>query len=147
MIYMLVDVQKPHLLMFDGTGTNLHGVYTQTTAFTPPFTIAASTMIDVLLLAITQTQVAGYDADGIVLNPLDCARVLLMKDDNGRYLANGPFGADQVARLWPLPVPPTTAITLDKFLITTRIGAQIFDREDATSRSAPSTPTSSRIIS
>jgi HK97 family phage major capsid protein len=131
MLYMLGDVEEMQLLMGDGTSSNIHGVYTQATAFTPPFTIPGPTMIDVLLLAIAQTQAAGYDADGMALNPLDWARILLMKDDGGKYLANGPFGPEQVARLWTLPVATTMAMTLGKFLITTRIGAQIFDREDA----------------
>lgn len=131
LIYMLGDVEELQLLMGDGIGTNLHGVYTLATPFSPVFTIASPTMLDVLLLAVAQTQAAGYDPDGMVLNPLDWARILTMKDGQGRYLANGPFGPEQIARLWTLPVAPTTAMTPGKFLITTRIGAQIFDREEA----------------
>lgn len=131
LLYMLDDVEELQLLMGSGSGTNLQGVYTVATAYAAPFTIPNPTMIDVLLLAITQVQVAGYDPDGIVLNPLDWARILTMKDGEERYLANGPFGPEQIARLWTLPVAPTTAMTQDKFLITTRTGAQIFDREDA----------------
>ena len=62
--YMLEDVEEAQLLNGGGTGTDLNGVYTQATAFTPPFTLAAPTMIDVLLLAIAQTQAAGFEPDG-----------------------------------------------------------------------------------
>lgn len=130
--YMLEDVEELQLLTGSGTGTDLNGVYTQATAFSPPFTLVAPTMIDVLLLAIAQTQAAGFEPDGLTLNPLDWAKLQTLKTTTGEYLGNGPFSSEQVARLWTLPVVTTTAMTLDKFLVSTRVGAQIFDRQDAT---------------
>ncbi len=130
--YMLEDVEEGQLLNGGGTGVDLNGVYTQATAFSAPFTLAAPTMIDVLLLAIAQTQAAGFEPDGLTLHPLDWAKLLTLKTTQGEYLGNGPFSSEQVARLWSLPVVTTTAMTQDKFLVSTRVGAQIFDRQDAT---------------
>lgn len=130
--YMLEDVEESQLLNGGGTGTDLNGVYTQATAFAAPFTMVAPTMIDVLLLAIAQTQAAGFEPDGLTLNPLDWAKMQTLKTSTGEYLGNGPFSSEQVARLWTLPVVTTTAMTIDKFLVSTRVGAQIFDRQDAT---------------
>ena len=130
--YMLADVEENQLLNGGGTGTDLNGVYTQATAFSAPFQVAAATMIDVLLLAIAQTQAAGYEPDGLTLNPLDWAKMQTLKTTQGEYLGNGPFSSDQIARLWSLPVVTTTSMTADKFLVSTRVGAQIFDRQDAT---------------
>lgn len=130
--YMLADVEEGQLLNGGGTGTDLSGVYTQATAFTPPFTIVAPTMIDVLLLAIAQTNAAGFEADSITVNPLDWAKIQLLKDTQGRHLAGSPFSSDAVARLWRTPVVETQAMTADKFMVGSSIGAQVFDRQDVT---------------
>ena len=54
--YGLALVEENQLLNGGGTGTDLNGIYTQATAFTPPITIPAPvTKIDVLRLAMLQT--------------------------------------------------------------------------------------------
>lgn len=129
--YMLEDVEENQLLNGAGTGTDLNGVYTQATAFAAPFIVATPTVIDVLLLAIAQIQTAGFEPDGITLNPVDWAKLQSIKDTTGAYLGSGPFSAADVSRLWRLPVVTTTAMAAGKFLVSTSIGAQVFDRQDA----------------
>lgn len=131
--YGLADVEENQLLNGSGTGANLNGVYTQATAFSAPFTMAAPTMLDVLLLAIAQLEAANYEPDGIVMNGTDWAKILSFKTADGTYLGNGPFNAEQVKRLWTLPVATTSLMASDKFLVGAfKRGAQIFDRQDAT---------------
>lgn len=129
--YGVKDVEDQQLLNGAGTGTDLTGVYTSATAFAAPFDVESINMIDVLLQAIAQVEAAKYEADGIVLNPLDWRTIQSMKDTTGRYLGGGPFG-DLVQKLWQMPIVTTTAMTQDKFLVgACREGAQIFDRQDA----------------
>lgn len=133
--YGLSYAEELQLLMGDGTGTNLNGIYTQATAYLQPIAPTAAgnlTKIDVIRLAILQAFLAEYPANGIVLHPADWADIELTKTDEGAYLfANPQGGVDP--RLWRLPVVETQAMTISKFLTGAfQLGAQIFDREDAT---------------
>lgn len=132
LLYMLQDVEEQQLLNGDGVGSNVLGIVPQATAFAPPFAITSPTSIDMLLQAIAQLEAADFDGTFIGLNPLDWRRIQSLKDSQGRYLANGPFSADQVERLWSLPIVPTKAIPVDKFLVGDgQRGAQVFDRWQA----------------
>lgn len=130
--YMLEDVEEQQLLNGDGLGSNILGIIPQATAYAPPGGLTAATMIDMLLLAIAQNEAAKFETDFICLNPLDWRRIQLLKDTNGRYLANGPYSQEQIARLWSTPVVTTQAIAVDKFLVGDgKRGAQVFDRWQA----------------
>lgn len=133
LLYMLADVEENQLLNGDGTGENVMGIIPQATAFAPPFDPAGTeTMIDMLLLAIAQNEAANFDATFIAMNPLDWRRIQMLKDGEGRYLANGPFSEADVNRLSQLPVVTTKAIAVDKFLVGDGVrGAQVFDRWDS----------------
>lgn len=131
--YLLAEEEEQQILWGDGTGVNLLGIAVQATAFAAPFTVTSPTMIDNLLLAIAQLQAAKYDADFITLNPLDWARIQLLKDAEGRYLANGPFSTEKVASLWRMPIVLTQSMPVDSFLVGAgKRGAQVFDRQQAT---------------
>ncbi|HEY8335300.1 MAG TPA: phage major capsid protein [Tardiphaga sp.] len=130
--YGLGQVEEAQLLNGPGTGTDILGLYTGATAFAEQFSVDSPTMIDVLLQAIAQVEDADYEADGIVLNPLDWRVMQSIKDSMGRYMGTGPF-ADQVAKLWQLPIATTKAMPRDKFMVGSfKQGAQIFDRQEAT---------------
>lgn len=119
------------MLNGDGTGVNLNGLVTQATAYSAPITISGGTMIDTLRLAMLQAELAEYPATGQVLNPKDWARIELTKDSEGRYIIANPANSTS-PRLWGLPVVSTQAMAEDDFLVGAfRLGAQIFDREDA----------------
>jgi HK97 family phage major capsid protein len=133
--YGLRYVEENQLLNGGGTGTDLNGIYTQATAYAAPIEPTAAgnlTKIDVIRLAILQAVLAEYPANGIVLHPSDWADIELTKTEDGAYLFANPQGGAE-PRLWRLPVIETPAMTVDKFLTGAfRLGAQIFDREDAT---------------
>lgn len=129
--YGLMYVEEQQLLNGDGTGVNLNGLVTQATAYSAPITISGGTMIDTLRLAMLQAELAEYPATGQVLNPKDWARIELTKDSEGRYIIANPANST-MPRLWGLPVVSTQAMAEDDFLVGAfRLGAQIFDREDA----------------
>jgi HK97 family phage major capsid protein len=131
--YGLMYVEEAQLLNGGGTGTDLNGIYTQATAFAAPIVPSESnlTKIDIIRLAILQAYLAEFPVTGIVMHPSDWADIELTKDGEGRYIFTSPqSGAEP--RLWRLPVVDTQAMTIDKFLVGAfRLGAQIFDREDA----------------
>jgi len=129
--YGLAYAEELQLLMGDGTGTNLNGIYTQATAMTDPGIVATPQKLDVLRFAMLQSSLAEYPASGMVLHPTDWAGIELTKDSQGRYIIGDPK-ADAPARVWGLPVVATQAMLVGKFLVGAfMLGAQIFDRQDA----------------
>lgn len=131
--YGLALREEAQLLMGSGAGNNLNGVYTQATAYAlPAGATAPTTAIDKLRLALLQSELAEYPSDGLVLNPIDWTNIELLKDGNGQYLIGNPQGTLSPT-LWNRPVVATQAMTVGQFLAGAfGMGAQIFDREDAT---------------
>ena len=136
LMYGLKLIEEGQLLKGSGSGNNLNGIYTQATAFsTPSGAIAAAATIagniDKLRLALLQAEIALFPSDGIVTNPVDWANIELAKTTYGEYLIGNPQGTMQPT-LWNRPVVPTQAMTVNTFLAGAfGMGAQIFDREDA----------------
>jgi len=129
--YGLAYKEEQQLLSGDGTGQNLLGIIPQATAFLDPLGMVDSTQIDMLRLALLQAELAEYPSTGMVLNPIDWARIELTKDSTGRYIIGNPQGVIG-ATLWNRPVVTTQAIAVDKFLAGAfQMGAQVFDRWQA----------------
>ena len=130
--YGLALVEENQLLNGGGTGTDLHGIYTQATAFAPPITVPAPvTRIDVLRLAMLQTALSELMSTGMVLHPADWAAIELLKDTTGQFIIGNPQG-NLSPTLWGQPVVPTQSMATGKFLTGAfQLGAQIFDRMDA----------------
>lgn len=130
--YGLALEEEDQLLNGGGTGTDLNGIYTQATASTANLAVVSSpTKIDVIRFAMLQAMLAEFPATGVVLHPTDWASIETLKDTAGAYIIGNPQDSAQ-PRLWGLPVVPTQAMGLDKFLVGSfGMAAQIFDREDA----------------
>ncbi len=129
--YGLMLAEEAQLLKGSGVGNNLNGIYTQATGYVPPIVIANATRIDVLRLALLQAELAEYPSTGIVLHPIDWAAIELLKDSTGSYIFANPQSLAQPG-LWGRPVVPTQAMTVDQFLVGAfRLGAQVFDRQQA----------------
>ncbi|KQR62652.1 phage major capsid protein [Acidovorax sp. Leaf160] len=130
--YGLAFKEEQQLLNGDGTGQNLLGIIPQATAFAAPFDPAGTeTNIDNIRLAFLQAELAEFPSTGVVMNPIDWARIELTKDTTGRYIIGNPQGVIG-ATLWNRPVVTTQAIAVDKFLAGAfKLGAQIFDRWQA----------------
>ena len=130
--YGLAFKEEQQLLNGDGTGQNLLGIIPQATAFAAPFDPAGTeTNIDNIRLAFLQAELAEFPSTGVVMNPIDWARIELLKDTTGRYIIGNPQGV-LGASLWNRPVVTTQAIAADKFLAGAfKLGAQVFDRWQA----------------
>jgi len=136
LLYGLAFREEAEILYGDGTGQHLLGIVPQAQAFNPPAAVGdALSPIDQIRMAILQAVIAEFPATGIVINPIDWARIEMMRVDRdadgkpkGAYLIGQPQG-DAPLRLWRLPVVETPAITAGKFLTGAfRLGAQLFDR-------------------
>jgi HK97 family phage major capsid protein len=129
--YGLAYEEELELLLGDGSGTQLLGLVPQATAYSAEFQPELMQRIDYIRLAMLQSELALFPATGTVLNPIDWARIELTKDLEGRYIFAMPQN-ETTPRLWGRPVVSTPAMTATKFLTGAfKLGAQIFDREDA----------------
>lgn len=130
--YGLMYKEELLLLKGDGVGANIHGLVPQATAYNPAFMPNLPTRIDELRLAMLQATLAEFPVTGIVLNPIDWAHIELTKDTQGRYIIANPTGLAG-PNLWSTPIVETQAMDVGEFLTGAfKLGAQLFDREDAT---------------
>lgn len=131
LIYGLKLVEEQQLLNGDNTGGNLHGIIPQASAFADPASLTEYTILDQLRLAQLQAILAEYPATGHVLNPIDVAKLQLLKDANANYVIGNPVtGANTT--LWGLPVVETQAMGVGNFLTGAfNLGATLYDRQQA----------------
>lgn len=132
LLYQLRYVEDNQLLNGAGTGTDLNGIYTQATASTANLAVVVTpTKLDVLRAAMLQSALANLPATGMVLNPVDWFGIETTKDTTGRYIIGNPQDGTN-PRIWGLPVVETPAMAGGNFLVGAfKLGAQIFDRQDA----------------
>ncbi|MBA2588719.1 MAG: phage major capsid protein [Alphaproteobacteria bacterium] len=125
--------EEHQILAGDGTGQNLLGLIPQAQAFAPPFAIQDENALDRVLLAIAQAQQSRLPVDGVLVNDLDWAKMISLKDDEGRYLAGaggGPFGT-LPGLLWQVRVVPTPSMQTGEVLVGAfGLAARLHDRMD-----------------
>jgi HK97 family phage major capsid protein len=132
LLYGLKLEEEQELLTGTGAAGELNGLNNQAAAFTGGVTNA--TILDTLLRAILQVSLSNYEASAFVLHPIDWYAAILLKDTTGRYLFSDP--QSMVApRAWAKPVVASQTQNVGRFLAGAfNLGAQIWDREDATVR-------------
>lgn len=129
--YGLAYEEEQEILLGDGSGTQLLGIIPQASPFSAEFQPEFQQRIDAIRLAFLQAELALFPASGAVVHPTDWARIELTKDNEGRYIFANPQ-AEAQPRLWGRPIVSTPAMTEGRFLAGAfKLGAQIFDREDA----------------
>lgn len=143
LLYGLRLVEDEQLLLGDGTGQNLLGIFNTPgiqqypangSAFTPP---ANETYVDAVRRAATRVMLAQYDPTGVVVHPYDWERMELTKDSQGRYLVAGSVTDGANKRLWQMPVVATPACPEGTALLGAfGLGAQVFDRMQSNIRTA-----------
>lgn len=124
---------EDQLLNGSGAGLNMHGIIPQASNYSNPGVVVTNeTMIDRLRLAMLQVALAEYEADGIVLHPVDWTAIELTKDAENRYIFTNPTTAG-TPTLWGLPVSATQSIAQADYLVGAfQMGAQYWNREEAT---------------
>jgi len=128
LLYGLGLKEESQLLTGDGTGQNILGMVPQATAYSAPYSIADLNEIDVIGLAILQTALAEFPADGVILNPSDWMRMRMLKNSQGDYILGDPTKAVTPV-LFGVPLVPTQAMTARKFLVGNfQAAATLYDR-------------------
>lgn len=132
LLYGLKLEEEQELLTGTGAAGELNGLNNQAAVFTGGVT--NQTVLDTLLKAILQVSLSNYEASAFVLHPTDWFAAMMLKDTQGRYLFSDP--QSMVApRMWAKPVVASQTQTLGRFLAGAfSLGAQIWDKEDATVR-------------
>lgn len=126
--------EEDQLLLGDGTGQNLTGLYTNAPAFVAtgiPGGVAAN-LVDRVRWAKLQVRKGFYSADSVVLNPEDWAKIELLKDADGAYLYSSAFtGAPQ--RFWGMRVVESDVMPVGNFMLGAfGLAAEIRDRQSIT---------------
>lgn len=128
----LAQAEDVQLLNGSGTGVNLNGLITNSTAYSAAFAPAGENMIDKVGLAMLQVTLQDYIPNGVAMHPSDWMRIRLLKDADGKYLLGDPQ-SNPNPLLFGLPVVPTVGIAIDKFLVGDfQRAATLYDREEAT---------------
>lgn len=130
LVYGLDLAEEDQILSGDGVGQNLSGLITNASAYGGTYEPSGSSRIDRLRFSLLEASLAGYPADGMVLNEIDWALIETSKDSEGRYIFANPL---QLAGpvLWGRPVVPTTEIEDGNFLTGAfKVAATIYDRMD-----------------
>ena len=133
LIFEVEKVEDSHIIStIAGTSGILAGTYGSGSA-----SIAAS-LEDGVLYAIKQIKdVAGLDADAVVVNPLDMYALQTAKDLNGQYVGGGFFygayGNGQYKApvfLWGVPIFESSQVTQGSVLITAKQAVKIWTKGD-----------------
>lgn len=132
---MLKLVEEDQLLNGNGTSPNLRGLLATSGVQTLNLTgVGAAPFINIDgirdSIRLVRTGAAFAEPNGIVMNPVDAAKLDEAKDTQARYLGQGPFSPFQDS-IWRLPRIESLAITAGTALVGAfKQGATIFDRED-----------------
>lgn len=134
LIYGLKLEEEDELLNGVTANGELNGLLPQATAYNRSG--SSDTKIDTIRKAMTQLQIAEFEASGIVMHPSDWEAIELLKTTYGEYIWADPR-AQAGPSLWGLPMVVTNAMTAGTFLVGAfNVAAMIWDREDATVRVA-----------
>jgi HK97 family phage major capsid protein len=120
------------ILSGDNVAPNFKGLVGYATAYaagTFAGTIPGANRFDVLRTAIAQIAAANFDANYILLNPIDVANMELTKDGEGRYLLP-PFLSVDGTNINSVRIIANNGITVDKFFVGDFTKAQLRIRED-----------------
>ena len=91
LLYQLQLAEEDQLLNGTGTGTNVRGLL-QRSGLQTETAAGAADVFDAIYRAMTKVETAtDLVADGIAINPADYQALRLTKDNNGQYIAGGPF--------------------------------------------------------
>lgn len=133
MMYGLNRRIEKQLLVGDGTGQNLSGIFTSGNYTEHGFTQAnmpeGSTVLDLIRRCAATMRKTGYTPSVVFLNPMDFDTLRGMKDSNGGYLMGSPLQAGTDIRPWGLRVIESPELAEGTFMVADpQMGATIYDR-------------------
>jgi HK97 family phage major capsid protein len=129
--FMVAQQEEAQILLGNGTPPNIQGI--ETTSGIQTQALGTDPLPDAVFKAITKIATVGFfQADGVVMHPLDFQNVKLLKTADGIYIWGHPADAGP-NRLWGLPVVATVAQTQHTaFVGAFKLGAQVFRRQGIT---------------
>lgn len=133
MMYGLNRRIEKQLLVGDGTGQNLSGIFTSGNytehGFTQSNMPEGSTVLDLIRRCAATMRKTGYTPSVVFLNPMDFDTLRGMKDSNGGYLMGSPLQAGIDIRPWGLRVIESPEVAEGTFMVADpQMGATIYDR-------------------
>ena len=127
MMYGLNRRIEKQLIVGDGTGQNLSGIFTTGNYTVHGFT--EDNVLDLIRRCGATMRKVGYTPSVVFLNPMDFDTIRGMKDKNGNYLMGSPLQAGTDIRPWGLRVVESPEVTEGKFMVADPImGATIYER-------------------
>jgi HK97 family phage major capsid protein len=118
----VLSKEDAEILNGDGSSPNLDGLFTDGAAFVTSSSanfyqsIESANEYDVLIAALDQLAASNYQADSILLNPVDFHKIVLLKSTANEYLKNQVIQGVQPA-IMGVPITLNTAVTAGKFLV------------------------------
>ena len=118
----VLSIEDTEILNGDGSSPNLDGLFTDGAAFVTSSSasfyqsIESANEYDVLIAALDQLAASNYQADSILLNPVDFHKIVLLKSTANEYLKNQVIQGVQPA-IMGVPITLNTAVTAGKFLV------------------------------
>ena len=137
MMYGLDRRIEKQLLVGDGTGQNLKGIFATGNytahGFTEDNMPTGSTILDMIRRCASTMALTGYRARAVFLNPMDWDTILGMKDTNGNYIIGRPSESGESIRPWGLRVIASPEVTQGQFMVgDTVMGATAYERQGPT---------------
>ncbi len=126
--------EEQQLLAGTGASGQMYGIIPQATAYDTDLSPSSPNSFDKLRMALYQVYGGSKRMpSAIVLNPIDWAKIQLLKASTaGTYLIANP-AVDTTPQLWGFPVVQAFAVTAGTFLVGAfATAAAIYDRQDAT---------------
>lgn len=118
----VLSQEDAEILNGDGSSPNLDGLFTDGAAFVTSSSanfyqsVESANEYDVLIAALDQLAASNYQADTILLNPVDFHKIVLLKSTANEYLKNQVIQGVQPA-IMGVPITLNTAVTAGKFLV------------------------------
>lgn len=136
LLYDLDKTVEEQMIYGSGVGENFGGIVPDS-AVGVCRSEGGDTLIDIIRRGITDVRVAGYEPNGVTIDPRDWETIVLLKGSDNRYV-HAVVATETEQRLWSVGVIETVAmfnpVTDDRNLIVGdwRRGATLWDRMDAT---------------
>jgi HK97 family phage major capsid protein len=126
--------EEAELLTGSGVQGHLSGLVTNSTAFDTSYSAAATdNYLDVIQKASLQLQVADYNPDVVIINPIDYSTAVLTKTSSTNDYVWANPAVSPTGQIWGLTPVITNSMTAGQGLVLdTQAACMIFDRMAAT---------------
>lgn len=126
------DFEDFQIVNGDGTGDNFKGLLNQAPTYVPTDG-TENTYFEYLVDAISQIENINFEANGILMNPLDFKNLLTYKSTTGEFNHPGLiYGADNILRLYGTPIVKNNAIAKGTGLVGDFTQAELLVRDGLT---------------